>query len=252
MESELQGVTALVTGAANGIGAACVHAFHRAGASVMLVDRDFSGASAPLMALKGTTRHTVDITDSVAIDAMFAEARPVDILVNCAGIVPAGSITDCPPEDFRAALEVNVTGTYTVTRAAVQAALDVGRPLSIVNIASVISTPATAPDRMAYATSKAALLGMTKSVALDYVRDGIRCNSVCPGTIDTPSLRQRVAARSEAFGGQEKALEAFHNRQPIGRMGTPEEIAELVLFVAGGRTSFMTGAILTADGGFSL
>lgn len=250
--NELQSSTALVTGAASGIGAACARAFHGAGASVMLLDRDFSEASETLLTLDRTTRHVADITDAAAIASLFREVGAVDIVVNCAGIVPGGSITTCPPEDFRNALEVNVTGTYTVTRAAVQAALDAGRALSIVNIASVISSLATAPDRLAYGTSKAALLGMTKSVALDYVRNGIRCNAVCPGTIDTPSLRQRIAARSDAFGSAEKALEAFHNRQPIGRLGTPEEIAELVLFVAGNRTGFMTGAILTADGGFTL
>ncbi|MGS4944493.1 SDR family oxidoreductase [Meridianimarinicoccus sp. RP-17] len=245
--TDLEGATALVTGAANGIGAACAGALHAAGASVRLLDIDQPAADK-----LRSTAHIVDITDETAVQAHFAQHGPVDILVNCAGIVPGGSIADCSTADFRSALDVNVTGTFLVTRAAVREALAAGRPLSIVNIASVISSIATAPDRLAYATSKAAIIGMTKSVALDFIKDGIRCNAVCPGTIDTAALRERIATRSEALGGETRALEVFNNRQPIGRMGTPEEIAQLVLFVASDRVGFMTGTELTADGGFSL
>jgi 2-keto-3-deoxy-L-fuconate dehydrogenase len=245
--TDLEGATVLVTGAAKGIGATCAQAFHAAGAIVQMLDIE---PTTP--AMDRATAHVVDITDAAAVDAHFARYGPVEILVNCAGIVPGGTIATCSAEDFRAALDVNVTGTFNVTRAAVRAALDAGRPLSIVNIASVISSIATAPDRLAYATSKAALIGMTKSVALDFIRSDIRCNAVCPGTIDTAALRERIAQRSAALGGEDHALDMFNNRQPIGRMGTPEEIAELVLFVASDRVGFMTGTVLTADGGFSL
>lgn len=245
--TDLEGATALVTGAAKGIGAACARALNAAGASVRLLDIDLPDAGMPR-----ATAHRVDITDEPGVDAHFSRHGPVDILVNCAGIVPGGSIADCSTADFRAALDVNVTGTFQVTRAAVRAALDARKPLSIVNIASVISSIATAPDRLAYATSKAAIIGMTKSVALDFIRNDIRCNAVCPGTIDTAALRERISQRSDALGGEGRALEVFNNRQPIGRMGTVDEIAELVRFVASDRVGFMTGAVLTADGGFSL
>lgn len=250
--TELEGSTVLVTGAAKGIGAACAHAFHAAGASVDLFDLDFPDSSDPFLHMNRVAMHTGDISDEAAVEAHFARRGAVDILVNCAGIVPSGSIAACSTGDFKAALDVNVTGTFLVSRAAVLAALADARPLSIVNIASVISSLATAPDRLAYATSKAAMIGMTKSIALDFIRDRIRCNAVCPGTIDTASLRDRIAQRSVELGGEDRAVEVFNNRQPIGRMGTPEEIAELVLFVASEKVGFMTGAVVTADGGFSL
>jgi 2-keto-3-deoxy-L-fuconate dehydrogenase len=249
---ELEGSIALITGAAKGIGAACVEAFQAAGATVRLLDRDLSSASEEFLGLARVSAHRVDISDETAVDAHFALNGSVDILVNCAGIVRNGSITECSTGDFKAALDVNVLGTFLMTRAAVQEALKKPQPLSIINISSIISSLATAPNRLAYATSKAALIGMTKSVALDYIRNDIRCNAVCPGTIDTESLRERIALRSTEMGGEKKAREAFNNRQPIGRMGTAVEIAELVLFIAGKRTEFMTGAVVTADGGFSL
>lgn len=242
----------VVTGGARGIGAACAEMFQAEGASVRLLDRDFTTATDSLDGLERISRHTADISDEAAIDAHFSTYGPADILVNCAGIVPSGSLVACSIEDFRTAMEVNVTGSFIVSRAAVNSSLAAERPLSIVNIASVISSLSAAPDRLAYAASKAALIGMTKSIALDFIRDGVRCNVICPGTIDTESLRNRISNRSAAFGGEEKAIKAFHNRQPIGRMGTPEEIAELVSFVASNRVEFMTGAVITADGGFSL
>lgn len=250
--TDMEGSTALVTGAAQGIGAACAAAFHAAGAAVRALDRDFSRESEALRGFERVSRYTVDVADEGAVRAHVAEHGAPDVLVNCAGIVAHGSIASCSAEEFRHVLDVNVTGTFLATRASVRAALDAGRALSIVNISSVISSISAAPDRLAYATSKAAMIGLTKSVALDFVRDGIRCNAVCPGTIDTPSLRKRIAARADDLGGADRALEAFNDRQPIGRMGTAEEVADLVVFVASGRAGFMTGSILTSDGGFSL
>ncbi|WP_417247708.1 SDR family NAD(P)-dependent oxidoreductase [Celeribacter sp.] len=249
---KIEGKTALITGAANGIGEACATAFREAGIHVRGLDRDFSSVEDPSLNEGGNSCHEIDITDEAAIAAHFEKYGPVDMVVNCAGIVAHGSLTECSTEEFQRTLEVNVTGSFLVTRAAVAAALSDGRSLSIVNIASVISSLATASNRLAYATSKAAVIGMTKSVAFDYVRDNIRCNAVCPGTIDTKSLRRRLSENSAQLGGEERAIELFNERQPIGRMGTPEEIAELVLFVASPRTGFMTGAIVTADGGFTL
>lgn len=242
----------LVTGGARGIGAACVEGFQKAGARVRILDKDFSGLETDVCEADEVSCHALDITDEAAVEAHFAEFGAADIIINCAGIVPHGSIAACSTADFRTALEVNVTGAFLVTRAGVREALDASRPLSIVAISSVISSLASAPNRLAYATSKAALIGMTKSVALDFIRDDIRCNVVCPGTIDTPSLRSRIAAGASEDQIPDDRLSLFHNRQPIGRMGTAEEIAELVLFVAGDQTRFMTGSVITADGGFAL
>lgn len=248
----VEGASVLVTGGARGIGAACVAAFHSAGAQVRILDKDVSGLDPYIRQMERVTCHLGDITDEAAVEQHFSECGPADIIVNCAGIVPNGSLLDCSSDVFRAALDVNVTGAFLVSRTGVRLALDTSAALSIINISSVISSLSSAPNRLAYATSKAALIGMTKSIALDFIKQNIRCNAICPGTIDTPSLRSRIAGADSTQQEYEDGIKLYHNRQPIGRMGTPEEIAELVVFVAGERIPFMTGAVITADGGFSL
>lgn len=248
----IEGARVLVTGGARGIGAACVAAFHSAGAQVRILDKDFSDLETSISQMERVTCHKTDITDESAVEKHFAASGAADIIVNCAGIVPNGSLVACSSEDFRAALDVNVTGSFLVTRTGVRLALDAFSALSIINISSVISSLVSAPNRLAYATSKAALIGMTKSIALDFIKNDIRCNAICPGTIDTPSLRSRIAGADPTQQELEDGIRSFRERQPIGRMGTPEEIAELVVFVAGGRIPFMTGSVITADGGFAL
>lgn len=248
----VKGAQVLVTGGARGIGAACVAAYHSAGAQVQILDKDFSSLETRLHQMERVTCHTADITDEAAVEKHFSDCGAADIIVNCAGIVPSGSIVACSSEEFRTALDVNVTGTFLVNRTGVRLALDASQELSIVNISSVISSLASAPNRLAYATSKAALIGMTKSIALDFVKHSIRCNAICPGTIDTPSLRSRIAGVDPTHQDLEDGIKRFNQRQPIGRMGTPEEIAELVLFVSGNQVPFMTGSVITADGGFAL
>lgn len=248
----LNDVTLLVTGARQGIGRATVSAALAHGAKVIAVDRNAESLAEVWAGHPDVTCRAGDITHVGPMEALFAEVGAVDALVNCAGYVANGRLTDCSPQDLQISLDVNVTGTALMSRLAVEASLAAKRPLSIVNVASVISSERAAKGRFAYGTTKAAVIGMTKSIAFDYIRDGIRCNAVCPGTVDTPSLRERVSAISGDFGGMEEAMKAFDNRQPIGRMGTAEEIAETICFLASSRTPFMTGSIILADGGFAL
>lgn len=249
---EFSGLKVAITGGGGGIGVACAESFYKAGAHVFLIDIDFSQANPSLLKQERVITHQADITDEGDVCAFFKEHGPIDVLTNCAGIVPVGSVATCSPKDFKKSMDVNVFGTFLMTQAAVRLSLESNRALSIVNIASVISSISTAPDRLAYAAGKAAIIGMTKSVALDFIQDNIRCNAVCPGTINTKSLRDRVTQKSNTAKDYDRVLQAFNDRQPIGRMGTPEEIATLVRFVASSQVGFMTGSVVTADGGFSL
>ena len=249
---DFSGSKVAITGGGGGIGAACAESFHKAGADVYLIDVDFSQTDSSLLKQERIITHQADVTKERDVDSFFKEYGPVDILTNCAGIVPVGSIATCSSTDFKKTMDVNVFGTFLMTQAAVKLSLESKLELSVVNIASVISSFSTAPDRLAYATSKAAIIGMTKSVALDFIQDKIRCNAICPGTINTKSLRERIAQQSNTSEDKKRVLQAFNDRQPIGRMGTPEEIATLVRFVASRQVGFMTGAVVTADGGFSL
>ncbi|ADO42925.1 SDR family NAD(P)-dependent oxidoreductase [Ketogulonicigenium vulgare] len=244
--------TVLITGAKQGIGAAILRQAVAAGAHVHAVDRDRNAMQAAVADLDNVTCWQGDVTNAAEIAAIFQQIGAVDGLVNCAGIVAQGSLTVSSEDDLRRTLEVNVIGAASMARHAVALALDAGRKLSIVNIASVISSLRAGKSRFAYGTSKAAVIGMTKSIAMDYVRDGIRCNAICPGTIDTPSMRERIASVAPDFGGLDAAMAAFNNRQPIGHMGSAEEIAALACFLLSDQTSFMTGSIITADGGYGL
>jgi 2-keto-3-deoxy-L-fuconate dehydrogenase len=243
----LSGKTALVTAAAQGIGRATALAFSREGAKVIATDVNLEKLS-ELNGTEGLTVRPLDVLDAPAIQALAAEVGAVDVLVNCAGYVHNGTILECGEKDWDFSFDLNVRSMYRIIRAFLPAMLERGQGASIVNIASVASSVKGIPNRFVYGTSKAAVIGLTKSVAADFVTKGIRCNAICPGTIQTPSLDDRIAAQ----GDEEAARKAFVARQPLGRLGTPEEIAAMALYLAGDESAFTTGQIHVVDGGISI
>jgi 2-keto-3-deoxy-L-fuconate dehydrogenase len=242
----LKGKRALITAAAQGIGRASALAMAKEGAEVLATDVN----AAPLAGLEaepGLKTAQLDVTDADRIAAL-AGARPAfDVLVNVAGYVHSGSILDCDESAFDFSMNLNVKSMYRLIRAFLPAMLAAGGG-SIVNVASVCSSLKGLPNRFAYGTSKAAVIGLTKSVAADYVGRGIRCNAVCPGTVETPSLEDRIAA----FDDPEAARRAFIARQPMGRLGTPEEIAAIIVHLAGDESAYTTGQLFVVDGGITI
>jgi 2-keto-3-deoxy-L-fuconate dehydrogenase len=247
MTQTLQGRTALVTAAANGIGRASAEALARLGADVVATDIDAAGVASVAAGTGGVTAHRLDVTDAAAVEALVASLPPVAILVNCAGWVHDGTILDCDDAAWDRSFELNAKALYRVTKAVLPGMLERGGG-SIVNIASVVSSLKGAPRRFGYGASKAAIIGMTKAIAADYVQHGIRCNAICPGTVQSPSLNDRLAAT----GDFDAALAAFKARQPMGRLGQPEEIAEMVCYLAGDLSAFTTGQAFAVDGGWSI
>jgi 2-keto-3-deoxy-L-fuconate dehydrogenase len=241
MSGRLAGKIALVTAAGAGIGRAAAELFAAEGASVHAVDIDVSG----IEDLAGIAAHRADLTDAEAIAALPALTGPVDILFNCAGFVHAGSILECGEDDWAFSHALNVSAMYHMIRAYLPGMLDRGTG-SIVNMSSIASSVKGIPGRFAYGTTKAAVIGLTKSVAADFVGRGIRCNAICPGTVDTPSLQQRL----RDTGDYEAARKAFAARQPMERLGRPEEIAALALYLASDEAAFTTGAVHIVDGGW--
>ncbi|MEI9888771.1 MAG: SDR family oxidoreductase [Rhizomicrobium sp.] len=241
----LAGKLAVVTAAGAGIGRATALAFAREGAAVIATDID-AAALASLAAERIETA-VLDVRDDRAVASFFATSEACDILFNCAGMVPAGSVLDSTVQTFAAAFDLNVLSMVRTIRAALPGMLARGAG-SIVNMASVASSITGVPNRSAYGTTKAAVIGLTKSVAADFVGRGIRCNAICPGTVDTPSLRGRIAAQPDP----EAALKAFVARQPMGRFGKAEEVAAAALYLAGDESAFVTGQIMTIDGGWTV
>ena len=241
------GKTALVTAAGQGIGRAIAEALLREGASVIATDRD-----AGLLAdFTGARTEKLDVTDSAAITAMAKSVGKIDILVNAAGFVHHGSVLDCDDAGWQFSFDLNVTAMFRMIRAFLPGMLEAGGG-SIINIASTVGSIKGAVNRFAYGASKAAVIGLTKSVAADFVTRGIRCNAICPGTVESPSLRGRIAALAEARGTDTSTVEAeFIGRQPMGRLGTPEEIAALALYLAADESRFTTGVAHVIDGGWS-
>jgi len=237
----LAGKTALVTAAAQGIGRATAELFVREGANVVACDIDFD----KLATLENCERRRLDARDPLAISALARDIGSIDVLFNCVGHVHAGNILDCDEEAWRHSIELNITPMYRTIRAFLPAMLENGGG-SIVNVASVAAVKGV-PGRFAYMATKAAIVGVTKSTALDFVARGIRCNAICPGTVDTPSLHDRMAAT----GDYESARAAFIARQPMGRLGTPEEVALLALYLASDESRFMTGQLHLLDGGWT-
>jgi len=244
----LTGRTALITAAGQGIGRASAEAFAREGARVFATDRD-----AGLLASLGSCEtRRLDVTDAAAIASLASDVGTIDVLFNCAGMVANGSILECSEDDWQASFSLNVTAMFRMIRTFLPGMLARGRG-SIINMSSVASSVTGVPNRFAYGSSKAAVVGMTKSIAKDFVAKGIRCNAICPGTVESPSLRDRVRAQAAASGTAEAdVLAAFESRQPMGRLGRPEEIAALALYLASDESGFTTGAVHVVDGGWTI
>ncbi len=246
MTGRLEGKRALVTAAAQGIGRAIVEKFVAEGASVLATDINMDVLSEMDGAANVATAR-LDVTDAGNVKAVAAEAGALDVLVNCAGFVHHGTILECDEADYDFSFDINVRGAYRMIRATLPGMLESGGG-SIVNISSVASSIAGVPNRFVYGTSKAAVLGLTKSVAKDFVDRGVRCNAICPGTVDTPSLQDRI----NAFDDPAAARKAFIARQPMGRLGTAEEIAALALYLASDESGFVTGEWVVIDGGMTV
>jgi 2-keto-3-deoxy-L-fuconate dehydrogenase len=240
---------AFVTAAGQGIGRATALAFAAEGAEVIATDLD-----AEKLASLASDRIRVarlDMLDPAAIAAAARDAGPVDILFNCAGFVHQNTVLTCTEDDWAFAFDLNVRSMYRAIRAFLPAMRERGGG-AIVNMASAASSIKAAPNRFVYGTTKAAIVGLTRSVAVDFVKDGVRCNCICPGTVDTPSLGERIAANAAQAGSLEAARAAFVARQAMGRLATAEEIASLAVYLASDESRFVTGQAIVIDGGWTL
>ena len=250
MSQRLAGKTAFLTAAGQGIGRACALAFVREGARVIATDIN-AEALASLHAECGCTTQLLDVTDAAAVQAAAVTHGPVNVLFNGAGFVHAGTVLDCTEDEWDFAFALNVRSQFRTIRAFLPGML-AHRGGSIINMASVAGSLRGVPNRFVYGTTKAAVIGLTKSVAADYVTRGIRCNAICPGTVESPSLRDRIAAQARASGKSESEVEVgFIARQPMGRLGRVDEIAALAVYLASDESAFTTGTAQVIDGGWS-
>ncbi len=244
----LTGKTAFLTAAGQGIGAATARAFADEGAQVHATDISEDGLASLRKTHPTIETSLLDIRDTAAVEAAAERVGRVDVLFNCAGYVHQGTILDCDEPDWDLSFDLNVKSMWRTIRAFLPRMLEAGHG-SIINMASVVSSQKGAPNRFVYGASKAAVIGLTKSVAADYVTQGIRCNAICPGTIQSPSLEERIHALP---GGYDENRAAFIKRQPMGRLGTADEIAALAVYLASDESAFMTGGEIKIDGGFAL
>ena len=251
MPLRLQGKTALITAAGQGIGHATALAMAREGARVIATDVN-EASLASMAHVENVTTRRLDVLDDAAVAALFGELPPLQILFNCAGFVHHGTILDCSPADWAFSVNLNARAMYVAIRAALPKMLAhfdaTGEGASIVNMASIAGSIKGLPNRFAYGTSKAAVIGLTKSVAADYVQRGIRCNAIAPGTVDTPSLAERISA----FPDPVEARRMFIARQPMGRLAKPDEIAPMIVFLASDEAAFVTGNVYSCDGGMTI
>ena len=246
--NRLHGKTALVTAAGQGIGRAIAEAFLREGAKVWATDLDV----AKLEGLESAEKRRLDVLSSADVEQLVVEAGSFDVLVNAAGFVHHGTILECSDKDWDFSFDLNVRSMHRTIRAVLPGMLEKGRG-SIVNIASGASSVRGIPNRYVYGTSKAAVIGLTKAVAADFIKRGVRANAICPGTIQSPSLDERIAALAASSGQSlETVRQAFVDRQPMGRLGTAEEVAALAVYLASDEASYTTGHIHLVDGGFAL
>ena len=240
----LEGKTCFVTAAGQGIGRASALAMAAEGARVIATD--INGDAVEALKQEGLEGHLLDVRDAEAVAEAAARTGAVDVLFNCAGFVAHGTILDTDEEGWAFSVDLNMTAMYRVMRAFLPAMLDAGGG-SIINMSSAASSVIGAPNRFVYGATKAGVIGMTKAVATDFIGRGIRCNAICPGTVESPSLQERMRAQ----GDYETARAAFIARQPMGRIGKPEEVAALVVYLASDESAFTTGAIHVIDGGWS-
>ncbi len=247
MSNRLKGKRILATAAGQGIGKATVLAFCREGAEVLATD--INARSLELLAQEEPKIRTavLDVCDPQSIERLASEEQDIDVLFNCAGFVHHGTILDCTPDDWQRSIDINVSSMYHTVRAFLPAMLK-NNSGTIVNMSSVSSSVTAAPNRFAYSATKAAVIGLTKAIAADFVQHGIRANAICPGTVQSPSLEERIRAQ----GDYDKVREAFIARQPMGRVGTADEVASLAVYLASDESSYTTGAIHIIDGGWTI
>jgi 2-keto-3-deoxy-L-fuconate dehydrogenase len=245
-ETLLAGRTALVTAAGQGIGRASAIALANAGANVFATDINEAALASLGKERPSITTLRLDVRDPTSIAAVHAQTGPIDVLFNCAGTVHQGSLLECDDEAWAFSLDLNVTAMFRMIRTCLPAMVERERG-SIINMSSVAGAVKGVANRAAYCATKAAVAGLTRSIAADYVTKGIRCNAICPGTVETPSLHDRMRSQ----GDYEKARAGFIARQPMGRLGTPEEIADLVVYLASDASAYTTGQLHIIDGGWT-
>lgn len=244
----LQDKRVLITAAGQGIGMASALAFARAGAEVFATDIDIQG----LAGVEGITALSLDVTSARAIGETSERIGGLDVLFNCAGYVASGNILECDEASWARSMDINVTAMYRMIRTFLPGMLERGGG-SIINMSSVVSSVKGVPNRFAYAARKAAVVGLTKAVAADFIGQGIRCNAICPGTVESPSLRQRIAVQAAQQGVDEaQVYRQFLDRQPMGRIGSAEEIAQLALYLGSDASAYTTGGVHVIDGGMSI
>jgi 2-keto-3-deoxy-L-fuconate dehydrogenase len=247
MSGRLSGKYALITAAGAGIGRATALAFANEGAKVLATDINADALASLAAEHASITTRTLDVTQAEQIHALINENAPFDVLFNCAGYVHAGTILDTDDASWRRSFAINVDSMFHLCKAVLPSMLERGKG-SIINMSSVASSIKGVPNRFAYTATKAAVIGLTRSIAADYVTRGVRCNAICPGTVKTPSLGDRVRALA---GDEDSNWRSFVQRQPMGRLGEPEEIAALALYLASDESSFTTGTVHVIDGGWS-
>lgn len=251
----LDGKRACLTAAGQGIGRATAEAFAREGAEVIATDVDRAKLHG-LETLGAVRLEALDVLDTEAVTALAGSVGPIDVLFNCAGYVHDGTVLECTEKDWDLSFDLNVKSMHRTIFAFLPGMLGRaaagGKSCSIINISSTASSVKGIPNRYAYGASKAAVIGLTKAVAADFVGKGIRCNAICPGTVRSPSWEERAEAYGRQLGSYEEALKMFVNRQPMGRLGEPEEIAAAALYLASDESAFTTGTEILVDGGFAL
>ena len=247
MTARLKNKRTLITAAGQGIGLSTALAFANEGAEVVATDINPDTLNSLSNENPRIETRLLDVTKPEEIQQAAEETGPIDVLFNCAGFVHQGTILDCEENDWEFSINLNVRSMYRMIRAFLPAMLEAGGG-NIINMSSVASSVMGLPNRFVYGASKAAVIGLTKSVAKDYIKQGIRCNAICPGTVESPSLQERIKAQG---GNLEEVRAAFIARQPIGRIGTPEEIAAIALYLASDESAYTTGVAFSVDGGMS-